>query len=428
MKKVIALAVLCAATVNAELSDVEHAQGAGPAATVAIDGKVVLANVERHPATIRLGTITKEVAAKKASVLSPKKYPITVQIWSGAKTGVNWQRQSIFSAGVYLLHYQNGVWRISKQPPRSNQPSGNSSRLGRSTYRRMTGSAPRVVRGSWRPRYYGPRMHLLGHVAGRYLWIHRCLGNDLDRELFRRIMIGEEIDDQIEREFWDRLDDMAVNLPSYERNEFQRALDDLQNLNESDWQDIEDASATDWNQAREYLGDQVSDNAWEEVQQDLGSFDMDGDSAPADAQLEQVGIDSLESNVDIADLAGDNANFGGAVAGGMLDSIDAGAISGGIEDIYIGDLGADFAGGYGAGGFGGQVPVAVDHGFQQGRAGAGFDAANGGFDGGGFQYDGGGFDDFGAGFDGGVFDGGGFDGGGFDGGGFDDFGGGFDDF
>ena len=41
--------------------------------------KVVLANLDRYQAYLKVGTTPREIKPKKASVLSPKTYPITIE-------------------------------------------------------------------------------------------------------------------------------------------------------------------------------------------------------------------------------------------------------------------------------------------------------------------------------------------------------------
>jgi hypothetical protein len=354
---------------------------------VNIEGKVVLANVDRYAANYRVGSVRKQIAPKKASVLSPKRFPITVEVWNGVRGRAAWERQTIPSAGIYTFRFQNGRWNLAKHQPRPTTSRSRSTVTARPTYRRTTGAIPRVVRGTGRV-YYGGRFPLLRRVAGDVLWLYRFVRDEEDRDLIRDIIIGKEIDREIEREILDKLDDMAVNLPAYERREFERALNDLNSLSERDLKDLEAATDEDWNQVRDALGDQVTDNAWRELESDFGDIEVDDLSDQDIADLGEAGIDSLDSDVDIGDLDGGDIDIGDL--GGTLDNIDIGDLGGGIEDIDVGDIGGDFGDD-----FGGDV--------------------GGGFDGGGFDYDAGGFDDFGGGFD--DF-----------GGGFDDFGGGFDDF
>jgi hypothetical protein len=350
---------------------------------VNIEGKVVLANVDRYPAHFRVGTLKKQIAPRKASLLSPKRFPITIEVWNGVRGRAAWVPQTIASAGIYTFRFQNGRWTLAKHQPPPTTTRYRSTVNSRPTYSRITGATPRVVRGSGRA-YYGGRFPLLRRVAGDVLWLYRFVRDEEDRDLIRDIIIGKEIDREIEREILDKLDDMAVNLPAYERREFERALNDLSNLSESDLKELEAATDEDWNQVRDALGDQVTDNAWRELETDFGDFEVDDLSNEDIADLGEAGIDSLDSDIDIGDLDGGDIDMGDL--GGTLDNIDIGDLGGGIDDIDVGDIGGDFGGDFG-----------------------------GRFDGGGFDYDAGGYDDFGGGFD--DF-----------GGGFDDFGGGFDDF
>ena len=64
-----------------------------------ISGKVVLANLDRYDAYLRVGKTKREIRPKKASVLSPRKYPVTIEFWSG-NTKAGWRIQTIEAAGM----------------------------------------------------------------------------------------------------------------------------------------------------------------------------------------------------------------------------------------------------------------------------------------------------------------------------------------
>ena len=57
-----------------------HAQPA-PSKNPKLEGKVVLANLDRYAAHIKVGKNQKQIAPRKASVLSPKKFPVTIEYW-----------------------------------------------------------------------------------------------------------------------------------------------------------------------------------------------------------------------------------------------------------------------------------------------------------------------------------------------------------
>jgi hypothetical protein len=397
---------------------------------VSVEGKVVLANVDKHTASFRIADVRKDVAPRKASVLNPSKYPLRIEIWNGNRANARWVEQPIQAAGIYLLRYQNGQWRLTRHSshakPAASTPRPSSTvrqpTYRNPSYRRITGTAPRVARGSGRV-YRGGRFPVLYRVAGSLLSLYRFIRDEEDRDLIRDIIIGREIDREIERELWDRLDDLAVNLPAAERLEFERALRDLQNLDESDLRDLDNVTDAEWDTIRDELGDEVTDNAWREIESDYSDLDVETQPVDEIEALDDVGIDSLESNIDIGDL--DVTDIGTGDLATTLDDVEFGDLGGGIEDIDVGDLGTDFEAG---GGF--------EPGINTG--GEGFDYDQGGFNDFGNNMGGGdwGGSDFGApefgggDFGGGDFGGGDF-GGGFDdfgGGGFDDFGGGFDDF
>ncbi len=89
-----------------------------------VSNKVVLANLDRYDAVLKVGSIQREIKPKKASVLSPKRYPVTVQYWSGnTKTG--WRTQTISTAGTYAFNFKRGSWELAelKRPTTSRRSS-----------------------------------------------------------------------------------------------------------------------------------------------------------------------------------------------------------------------------------------------------------------------------------------------------------------
>lgn len=402
-----------------------------------LEGKIVIANLDKYPVTFRVGELKKEISPRKASVLGPKNYPFEIEVWNGYKQDPKWEKQTIEQAGIYALRFYRGRWVFAKHEPRQTQGvspgvprrSANTTRPG-PTYRYGTGSRPRVSsrgggtrvvnnygRGGWRGTYWSP--------IARGIWaagsIYRFIRDEEDRDLFRRLIVDGEIDDAIRREIedriWDSIRDDAVNLPVDERAELERAWDELGRINDRDWKDIENLPDSEWDKIRDELGDEVTDADWNDWRDELGDISDTMDITDEDIDtMDEIGLDDLEQDVDIGDLG--DADLGDFEALG--DNIDFDDFSLDADDLDLGDLGEEFdAGSFDLGDFDGGGWDSFDFG----------DFDWGGDDWGGGDVGGGGFDDWGGGFDGGGFDdfGGGFDGGGFDGGGFDDFGGGFDD-
>ena len=78
-----------------------------------VNGKVVLANMDRYPVTLKIGSSRRDVQPKKASVVTPKAFPVTIEYWSGnSKAG--WQKKTIVSAGVYGFNFQRGYWSLAE--------------------------------------------------------------------------------------------------------------------------------------------------------------------------------------------------------------------------------------------------------------------------------------------------------------------------
>ncbi len=376
-------------------------------AKIDVKDKVVLANLGKYPVHFRVGSTRKQIASKKASVLSPKRFPVSVEYFNGVKGRPAWEKLTVSEAGVYTFRWQRGRWTAVKLQPKKKRTTTTTRRYTPSrTVRRSVGSRPRVVRSgaAYRPvRRYGPRYPLLARVGRGVLGLYRFVRDEEDRDLLRRLVVDGAIDDAIRDEIIDNFDKLAVNLPADERREFDRALDDLGKLTPDDIKSLEAATDDEWNQVEQGLHDSVDKDLWNNMVDDFSNVDLDELSDVETADLDNVGIEDLSEDVDLGDLGGDD----GEVLIEDLDIGDLGDFGGGLEDIDLGDLDIgddlDWGGGFDDGG--------------------GFDYG-GGFDGGGFDdFGGGGFDDFGGGgFD--DFGGGGFDD--FGGGGFDDFGGGFD--
>ena len=130
------------------------------AAAKDLKDKVVLANPDKYAATLKLGTKQRNIQPRKASVLSPRRYPLSIEYWSG-KRAVGWTKTQIPSAGVYVFRWRGGQWSLS---PRSSQSTPTSAARRTTTtrrsssYRQSTGSYRRVVRGpTYSARWRGGR-------------------------------------------------------------------------------------------------------------------------------------------------------------------------------------------------------------------------------------------------------------------------------
>ena len=64
-----------------------------------IKGKIVLANLDRYDAIVRFGENRCTIKPGKASILTPKTYPATLDYWSG-NTNNKWQKTTISKAGI----------------------------------------------------------------------------------------------------------------------------------------------------------------------------------------------------------------------------------------------------------------------------------------------------------------------------------------
>ena len=78
-----------------------------------VSGKVVLANLDRYDAYLRVGKTRREIKPKKASVLAPRKYPHTIEFWSG-NTKAGWRKLTIIKAGIYGFNFKKGNWSLTE--------------------------------------------------------------------------------------------------------------------------------------------------------------------------------------------------------------------------------------------------------------------------------------------------------------------------
>lgn len=441
-----------------------------------LDKKLVLANPEKHLVGLKFGETKRTIQPGKASVLSPKKYPLAFEFWSG-KNEVGWTKTQVDSAGVYVFRWEGDRWSMTKREakkPEATAPKSSST----SSARRSTGSyqrtvrrptvvqRPRVVQPVYRPRWRGSRYPYWCRGVWGLARLYQFIRDEEDRDILREIIIRGEIDDAIRDEIDDWLDDRLEAVPYAERLELQRAIDDIARLDQEDWQGITTLPADEWDRMREDIGSDISDADWNGLGDWADTLDQPiGDNL----DLDDVGVDTMDENIDLGDLddgsdnldldmgqdvgdldmsdiagGADNLDLsdfgGGGYQGGIdlsdldlgpsndvtLGTGDAGNI--GIGDLGVGDAGAgDLGGGnWGGGGFD-MNPGDYDAGsFDNIGGGWGGDYGGGDWGGGDFggSWGGGDFGGFGGGDFGGDFGGGDFGGGDFGG----DFGGGGDFF
>ena len=350
-----------------------------------LEGKLVLANPEKFEAAFRVGKVQRNIAPGKASVLSPKRFPVTLEYWTGNERS-GWKTYEFGATGVYLLRYRGGQWLVTKRTAKRTARASAPTRILRPrTVQRATGTTRRVRGGGGVGRSGGrravvrPRVPSLTRLITGAAGLYRFVRDEQDRDALRRLIAEREIDDHVRREIDDRLDKIAVNLPAEERRQFDEALRDLKGLDEKDLKDLDSLDEADWSQARDLLGDGVDTADLDAIENDYGELDISDLSEQDAMDLNEIGIDDLDEGLDLGDVDAD--------LGGSLDELDVGDLDIGAADQDTLDVGID--------------------------AGTLDEPDVGGYDAGGFDFDDGGGGDFG-----------GFDAGGGD----DDFGGGFDDF
>ncbi|MGY8771148.1 MAG: hypothetical protein ACKVH8_22270 [Pirellulales bacterium] len=309
-----------------------------------VSDKIVLANLDRYDAQLRFGTTRREVKPKKASVLSPKKYPVTVEYWSG-NTTAGWKKHSFTKAGTYGLNFKKGHWSITElkkgTTTRSTTPPTRTviqQRVVQQPVRRLPNNADR---NRWSP------LARVAYAGGR---IYQFVRDEQDRDLLRHLLIRAREDDDLDR-VDDWLRDSTIALPHKE--ELRDIFRDLSDLKDADWNEIDTADEKDWDVAKADLGDLISDKDWSAIDEDFADIDT-SDFWEDDVDLDVDDIDFADlddGNFDIGDdldIDTDNYDLGGYDDfGGYDGAFDVGG------DDFGGDFGGDDFGDDDFGDFGG---------------------------------------------------------------------------
>lgn len=315
-----------------------------------LSNKVVLANLDRYEAILQFGKSQKRIAPKKATVVSPKKYPIEIEYWTGNKT-TGWQKKKITKAGIYGMNFKNKQWIITelkkggKNPTVSNPKTPTPKQGHRRIARRPSrSSAINADRRFWHP---------LARVAWAAGSIYKFIRDEDDRNLFRHLLLEGREEDIKAFEKW--IEDSE--LADHYKDTIRDAYSELSNLNERDWKEIEKATDEDWDRAREDLGSLVDDNAWKEFSTDFDDIDTndfweEGEDLDIN-DLEDVGIEEnldlevedldIGDTLDVGDLGIDSENYD------FGDYDDYGDY--GDNDFGDNDFGDDFGGDDFGGGF-----------------------------------------------------------------------------
>ena len=307
-----------------------------------ISGKVVLANLDRYHVHLRFGTTQRDINPRKASVLSPKKYPVTIEYWSG-NTKSGWRKQQITRAGIYGFNFKTGSWILTelKKGTTKRAPAPSRAVLRRRVVRQPVRRAPiNADRARWSP---------LASVLWFGCCIYEFVRDEEDRDLLRQLLIyGREEDAEKFRRWLDASD----KIPELYKKDLKEAFDDLEKLSEKDWKDIASADDKDWADAKAELGDLVSEKDWQNLQTDFADINTD-DYWKGGTEVDLDDLD-LADNLDIdndGDLDLGNLDVNEDVDLGDL-GVDHGSYDLGAYDDYGGYDGAfdvdpgDYGGGY----------------------------------------------------------------------------------
>jgi hypothetical protein len=312
-----------------------------------IEGKVVLANLDRYDAFIRVGSNRRTIKPRKASMLAPKRYPISLEYWSGNTKG-GWRKQEIAKAGIYGFNFKQGKWTLTElkkgQTTRKVQPISRqavSQRVASVARGRATrGRSPiNASQARWSP------LARAAWVAGS---IYQFVRDEKDRDLMRRLLLYGKAEDIKDFEKWlDAADKVA--LPH--KRELKEAVDSLAKLSDEEWKDVMSADDEAWKLAKEEIGDLLPDADWSNLDNDLAEISTDDFWKGEDQNLDLNDIeftDNLDSDgdgdLDIGDLdLSENIDLG--EVGVNTDSYDLGSFDdfGGMDGYDVG--GSGFGGG-----------------------------------------------------------------------------------
>ena len=305
-----------------------------------VSGKIVLANLDRYDALLRLGKTRREIKPKKASVLSPKKYPVTIEYWSG-NTKAGWRKHTINEAGIYGFNFKRGLWTVTalKRGKTVAKPAAPAA-IAKSRAARVSSVRAPMRRGSINADRN--RWHPLARAAWFAGSIYQFARDEQDRDIVRRLLVDGRRQDWKEFEDWLRDTDKIGDGP---KAELYGAMDELGKLSDADWKEIETADEADWDQAKADLGDLVSEEDWKDITEDYAEIDTADFWKEEDVDVDFEEVD-FEADLDIGedfDLAED---FGLDDLDIDADSYDLGDFDDfdGYDGDWGGDLGDDFGG------------------------------------------------------------------------------------
>ena len=217
---------------------------------------------------------------------------LTLEFWSG-NTKTAWKKQSIPAAGIYGFNFKRGSWTMTElkkgKTARPAQPRPRTTaqqRIVRQPVRRLPINADRA---RWSP---------LARVAWFAGSIYQFVRDEQDRDLLRELLIRGREEDLRDFERW--LDDSdKIAIPHKE--ELREAYEELKELTDEDWKEIETADEADWEQAKADLGDLISADEWKDLSEDFADIDTsDYWEDDVDLDLDEIDFaDNLDADGDI---------------------------------------------------------------------------------------------------------------------------------
>lgn len=352
-----------------------------------VEGKVVLANLDRYDTVVKFGSNRRTIKPRKASILTPKSYPVTIEYWSG-NTKNNWQKATISKAGIYGFNFKQGNWVLVAVNPKPKAPVAGTAPTSPPIQRtpsaatqpgaQRTNAAPRPANNVLRQRVIQQPPMRYGINADRGRWsplarvawaagsIYSFVRDEQDRDLIRDAIIRGRAEDIRDLNRW--IDDAEKIAVPY-KQELKDAMRELDQLSDADWNSLETVDQRSWDQAKNELGQLMPAEQWDKFSNDFADINTNefwredksnidlNDLDVADNLDESGNFDigdemDFSENLDVGDFGIDQTSFDLE----QFDDFNAYDGVAGVEasDLLGGDLGGDFGGDdIGASDFGG---------------------------------------------------------------------------
>lgn len=284
--------------------------------------KIILANMEDHAATIRIGEQQADIAANKAKLLTASKYPVTVQYWSGHE-GVAWKSASVPQPGIYMLKLDDGQWTLVAKKAAPAKPAAPSPAAAAAT----TKSQGAVARQSGYPPAGGRStgggggggsgggqggagvaqgLNAAYNAVAAGASLYKFARDEQDRQSVRNFVNDLKNVKPADVDKW--LDGKGASAA--DRQSIGKQFENLDKMTDKDWKNVENMKADDWKSLQSQMGNSVKPEDFASVSKsldaDAAALDKEGAAAEKDIASDKDladGKDGVDSkDIDVADL------------------------------------------------------------------------------------------------------------------------------